>query len=287
MKRKESQDDDRVRCKRGNDDYYGRFDLQVRELCYQLRERTDHVIFAALGVIDLIVEFARPLIPLFAQIPPVLLTAMEKGGRYPPNENLDLAWQKSSPDWMKHGDIPVGSVFSSFEIGTQDEWVDCIVVVPASQCLPSSMSKHLHMQKKWMVGVIVPVVLPPQESLLQLEDENHVQPGMKFGADRTIFLADSGREEDNTVWQPFTKPADGWYAVHYIDVHCRLFSYWDHMRQEHVLTNGRPFLFRRSVSAPNPVNELLGHFHASHLADHRIHLLPYEVPYHEVEARLI
>jgi hypothetical protein len=299
---------------------YGRFDLQVRELCYELREGTSHVIFAVFGVVDLIVEYARPVVPLFAPIPPILSTAMDavddREQTYAPHRNLDLAWRKSAPNWMRNSDISVGSVFSCPEIGRNPDeaMVDCIVVVPASQCTSahitnrtrSTHANRFHTESQWIVGVIVPVVRPPPNTLLaqnvhalggggggagllDLNDDEKVRRGYRFGADRTLFedhVSDTDADaEVDAGWQANTAPAEGLYAVHYVNVHCRQFSYWDPVLKRFLMMRFHGQI--RPVSQPNPINQLFPHHSTSHLHTHRIHLLPLEIPYHQVEANII
>lgn len=289
-----------VTRKTGNGDHggYARFDLQVRELCYELKEGVYHVIFDALGVVDLIVEYARPLLPLFAKIPNVLMSAMNdhkaRATNYEPHgSNFDSAWRYQSPRWQCGNDISIGSVFSCPEIGRSPEcMVDCIVVVPPTQVA----GNKYYLQKEWIVGVIVPVVLPPAipkntshfaaqmlRAVIDLNDDGKLQRGFTFGADRTIF--DDQLCKMPGLWQPETPPKDGYYVVHYVDVHCCVKSYWDPVLSQFIVM--RPNGQIRPVYQPNPINVLFSHHQLSTLVTHKIHLLPLEIPYYQAETHHI
>lgn len=278
---------------------FARFDVQVREICSELKQCNDHLIFSAFGVLDLIVEFARPIVPLFARIPDTLRSV--KFGSTPQHDyephtrrQLDLAWLRMEPKWQRYCDIPIGSVFSCPVLGgsSPEDMTDCVVV-----CAP----KFHYLENRWIVGVILPTVLPHKKrkrkhadaqrdqidalgSQIDLVDPLRERGVWRFGADRTIFASDLKEEEEDN-WNAQRAPDEGLYAVHYVDVHCRHLSYWDSVANSFRLMRSAPQRQLRPVYCPNPAPtaHLFPNHRRSIEFSERIHLLPLEIPYWQAE----
>src|SRR5687768_13717795 len=117
-----------------------------------MTKRSKHPLFARgqhRGVIDIIIAYARPIIPLFAPIP---FYSIGSATQF----NVDLPWRFRSKSLIRV-EIPSGLVFRCPEMGSDDpaSGVDCIVVQPPAPLL------DLSAESKWVVGVIVPVILDP------------------------------------------------------------------------------------------------------------------------------
>lgn len=125
-----------------------RFDIQVRELCIALSNGVDHIIFksSVVGLLDVIVEFARPTVPRFSPAPKRLMFGMDTS-----------AWYYGRPEFLCGKNIPVGTVFSCpYPTFNDDEkTVACVVVVDRYEC---GLNDY-----RWIVGVIVPEIHVKQD----------------------------------------------------------------------------------------------------------------------------
>lgn len=250
---------------------YERFDLNVRALCFDLQSKNNHLIFGALGIIDLIVEFARPIVPLYAPMPDALFEFMQSpqpnDPSYSPHVGLDSPWVFQDSRFL--GDIPVGSVFSCPMLGSTES-VDCIVVVPASTLYPGPVHQ-LRFASKWVVGVIVPSVVrshKPADGISRYS----------FGADRTIFMDQLG--SGAPPLEALVPPSNHLYAVHYVDVHMRHKGYWDSTAQRFRVRAASVFTLNKACN-------LFPHYDKSTRTEDQVHLLPNEIGYWEAEDTLL
>jgi hypothetical protein len=252
------------RKRRRGEDKCLRFDLNVRELweALDILGASGVKVLAIEGVVDTIVEYARSLLPLFAQLPPKI------GGE----RNL-AHWRVA--DWFqavltseRHhiaGLALVGSTVQCANPMRHDATADAVVVVPPNP--------HLCRKHELWVGVVLPVV----------------RPDGGFGADRTVFLENWPGAGDpsihNEQWlqrpgEPDPSniaPEEGYYAIHYVNL-------W------HVpVIDVNPITKRQTIKLP-PFKQGSSDRHpfpnAASSRD-RVHHLHGEIDAHVLETRLL
>jgi hypothetical protein len=268
----------------------GRFGLEVRALGAEVSGAHPHVIFVTRGVLDLIVDYARPVVPMFARAPTEFVTGEMMRPLADRFHTRHLELDHDLKKLLSKPLVPPGTVLSCPLIGGRNDEarVDCIVVVgcPVEQhldwnnntdlsdtrgCWWSGIAGRRHTHTRWTVGVIVPVVYTdpaePQE--------------VRFGADRTIFEEDLAQA---TEWRPHVPPENGLYAVHYVNAHPYQVSFYDPMKGRHRFVKTGP---TRGVFLPETRNPLFQTLEDTPEEEHRIHMLPTEVDAADIEDELL
>jgi hypothetical protein len=173
----------------------------------------DHVLFASDGLVDLIVEYARPVLPLFARLPE------QVGGLL--NANLPVAMAHGGAvleidDELALRSVPIGATLSCLNPlnAPRAQRVDAIVVVAGDARLYRPAVRTMHCGTRpgeLYVGVAVPAIVYTGDGV------NDRRP--TFGADRTIFYENWSPEAAWPAGTSWTRPpTDDRYAVHYINI---------------------------------------------------------------------
>ncbi len=195
-----------------------RFSMNVRAMWAELDGLGGrHAMFSMEGVIDLVVEYGQPVLPLFARLPPAVGGAVNIGARisspgqrgsarwrqlYDPRQNREMI-QLLQKDVVEQ-QVPLGSTISC-ACPPALAPVDAVVVVHPD--LTTSLKLQKGPELELWVGVVIPTIVKQQ-------------PNLEFGADRTIFMEMLDPDHDASAkdWDPRQPPSDGYYAVHYINV---------------------------------------------------------------------
>jgi hypothetical protein len=251
--------DAHAKRRRRGDPKYERFDMNVRLLWEALDELgSAHLIFEADGVVDVMVEYARHILPLYAKLPDRI------GGQL--NIGLDTLRAFYRRD---NFDLPVGATFSCLNPLHGNHRADAIVVVPPDLRLVSVPRRPKDAASGgWCayVGVIVPAFI------------NCPSGKPYYGADRTLYLEQIQQTDD---WKTMSAeecvkpPLSGYYAVHYVNV----------MTQS--IVNINPLTKRFVVCKPFVGNSSECAISDAASSRERVHLLPTEIDHSQLEAQLL